>query len=226
MVWRIGHRGACGHAPENTLLSMRKALEFGADAIEFDVQMSRDGVPVIMHDETLPRTTNGTGHVTDHTLAELQTLDAGEGERIPSLVQLFEYVDKRCRLLIELKAQSATEPVAELIAHYVHSHGWTYAQCLVCSFDHGQIAAIRCLNPDILTCALIAGIPVSLAAIAEEAGAFAINPCIHHINRPLVDDAHQRGLKVFTWTANTSTDIAKAQSLQVDGIISNYPDLL
>ena len=222
--WRIGHRGACGYAPENTLLSMRKALELGVHGFEFDIQMSKDGQPVIIHDDTLQRTTNGTGLVEHFTLKELQQLDAGKGEIIPSLRNVFDMVDKRCRLFIELKAEHCAEPVVDIIEHYVAKQGWSFEQCFVCSFDHGQIAAVTQLNPDIRTCALLVGIPVSLAAVASEAGAWAINPCIHHINQPLVDDAHKRGLKVVTWTANETAHIAKAKKLGVDGIISDYPD--
>ena len=203
---------------------MRKALEFGVHGFEFDIQMSRDGQPVVIHDDTLQRTTNGTGTVADFSLEELQTWDAGQGEPVPSLRQVFDLVDKRCRLFIELKAESSTEAVIDLIAHYVKKQGWSYEQVYICSFDHGQIAAATCMNPELRSCALIAGIPVSLAAIASEAGAWAINPCIHHINQPLVDDAHKRGLKVVTWTANDPQHIAYAKKLGVDGIISDFPD--
>lgn len=226
MIWKIGHRGACGHAPENTLASVRKALELGVHGFEFDIQLSKDGEPVVIHDDTLERTTSGTGNVCDYTLTELQKLDAGDGEKIPSLRNVLDLVDKRCRLFVELKAYRATNPVAEIVAHYVNHLGWSYEQFFVCSFDHLQIATIRTLNPQIHTCALIAGIPVSLAALATDAGAWAINPNVHHINQALVDDAHRRGLKVITWTADDPRDIHRVKALGVDGIISNYPDRL
>ena len=226
MMWKVGHRGACGHAPENTLLSMRKAMEFGVHGFEFDVQMSKDGDPVIIHDETLERTTNGTGNVADYTAKELQQFDAGQGEKIPTLRNVFDMVDKRCRLFVELKAERSALPVADLITHYVKHQGWTYEQFYVCSFDHFQIAAVRAANPDIHTCALMVCVPISLAAMADEAGAGSLNPCIHHISQALVDDAHKRKLKVFTWTANTPQSIAKAKALGVDGIISDFPDRL
>lgn len=226
ICWNIGHRGARGHAPENTLLSMKKALAFGVHGIEFDIQLSSDGEPVVIHDDTLERTTNGKGSVADFTLHELQRLDAGEGEKIPSLRNVLDIVDKRCRLFIELKAEYATAPVAGIIKDYTTRHGWSYEQLYICAFDHAQLVHTRRLNPHIHTCALIAGIPVSLAAIAEEASAWAINPNVHHINQALVNDAHQRGLKVLTWTANDPRDIARAKALKVDGIISDYPDRL
>ena len=225
-MWKLGHRGACGHAPENTLASMRKALELGVHGFEFDIQMSKDGVPVVIHDDTLERTTGGKGAVNAYTLTELKQFDAGGGERIPSLEDVFELVDKRCRLFIELKAPDCTQAVAEIIGHYVSHVGWSYEQLFVCAFDHLQIASIRAINPNIHTCALFVGIPISLAAMAQEAGAWAINPNIHHMNEALVADAHKRGMKVITWTANLPEHIARAKALGVDGIISDFPDRL
>jgi len=222
--WRIGHRGACGYAPENTLLSIRKALELGVHGFEFDIQLSSDNEPVVIHDDTLDRTTNGSGKVSDFSLKELQQWDAGKGGIIPSLRNVLDAVDKRCRLFIELKAEGCEQAVLDILSHYVMYQGWNYEQLFVCSFDHRQIVTARQINPHIRTCALLAGIPVSLAAIASEAGAWAINPNIHHIDQKLVEDAHKRGLKVITWTANDSGDIAKAKALNVDGIIGDYPD--
>jgi glycerophosphoryl diester phosphodiesterase len=222
-MWRIGHRGACGYAPENTFLSMQKAINLGVDAVEFDIQLSADGVPVIIHDDTLERTTNGHGKVSDYTVAQLQTFDAGQGEIIPTLTQMFEFIDKRCGLLIELKAEHSVAPVVDIIEQFVRK-GWSYEQCMMCAFDHEQMAQVKALNAQIPTCVVIAGIPVSLSEIGTQAGAWAFNPCINHINQKLVDDAHKRGMKVFTWTVNEPYYIAKAKALGVDGIISNYPD--
>ena len=223
-MWKIGHRGACGYAPENTLLSMRKALEMGLHGFEFDIQMSKDHVPVVIHDDNLRRTTNGQGKIDELTFKELQQFDAGQGERIPSLSEVFDLVDRRCRLFIELKASHCTQAVLDVIEHYIQKQGWNSEQCIVCSFDHIQLLDLHQLNPGIRTCALMAGIPVSLAEVAQQAHAWAFNPCIEHINQALVDDAHKRDLKVFTWTANEPHQIAKAKSLGVDGVISNFPD--
>lgn len=223
---RIGHRGACGHAPENTLASIKKALEFKVDGVEFDIQLSKDGIPVVIHDDTLERTTNGKGRVCDFTLKELQELNAGNGERIPSLADVIAVADKRCRLFIELKAENSVRPVADIIRHSVARLGWDYGQFFVCSFNHRQIAEIRSINSNILTCAALVGIPVSLASIGQEAGAWALSSCLEHTNQELVDDAHARGLKVLAWTVNQAEKIAQAYALKVDGIISDYPDRL
>lgn len=225
-MWRLGHRGACGHAPENTFLSMRKALEFGVHGFEFDIQLSKDGIPVVIHDDMLERTTNGKGRVCDFTLKELQEFDAGNGEKIPSLQDVIDMVDKRCRLFIELKAENATRAVADIIAHSVKHLGWSYEQFFVCSFNHLQIAEIRTINSEIHTVAILVGIPVSLAAIAQDAGAMALSTAHLHTNQALVDDAHRRGLKSFVWTANSAAHIADAKKLGVDGIFSDFPDRL
>lgn len=222
---KIGHRGACGHAPENTLLSMRKALDLHADGVEFDIQLSKDGEPMVIHDDTLKRTTDGKGAVADFTCAELQKLDAGSGEKIPHLRDIFELVNKRCRLFIEIKAANAEAVVARVIEEQVN-RGWDYAHIAVISFNHPQLVAIRKLNPDIRTGANIDTVPASLAAIAQDAGCYSINPPIRHLTQALVDDAHKRGLKVYTWTANSAQQIFKAKQLGVDGIMSDYPERL
>lgn len=220
---KIGHRGACGHAPENTLLSMQKALDFGVDGIEFDIQLSKDGEPMVIHDDTLERTTNGKGAVSDYTYKELQKFDAGKGEKIPHLRDIFELVNKRCQLFIETKAENAEGAVAQLITEYVQK-GWGYEQIEVISFNHPQLVRIRNLNPRIRTGATLIGIPITLAAIAEEAGCISINPGIQYVNEAIVSDAHRRGLKVYCWTANSPRHIAKAKHLKIDGIFSDYPE--
>lgn len=225
-MWRIGHRGACGHAPENTLLSMRKALEIGVDGFEFDIQLSKDGIPVIIHDDTLERTTSGKGKISDFTVKELKELDAGKGEKIPTLQEAIEMVDKRTRLFIELKAEDSARPVADIVSNAVKKQGWSWEQFFICSFDHRQIVESRMLLPEVRTLAVLVGIPVTLAEIAVQAGAWALSSAVHHTNQALVDDAHARGLKTMVWTADKPEEITKARALNVDGIISNYPDRL
>lgn len=219
---RIGHRGACGHAPENTLASMQKALELGVQGIEFDIQLSKDGEPMVIHDETLDRTTNGKGAVSDFTYQELQPFKTENGENIPHLNDVFALVDKRCDLLIELKTDAM--PQVEKIIRQAVAKGWRYEQLWVLSFNHLQLVEIRRLNPGIKTCASFEAIPVTLAQLATDAGASAIGPYHGALHQALVDDAHKRGLKVFTWTVNAPVDIAQAKALGVEGIISDYPE--
>ncbi len=229
-MWRIGHRGACGHAPENTIASISKAIELGCDGVEFDIQLSKDNIPVVIHDNTLERTTNGKGLVSDYTLEELQKFDAGNsdfrGEKIPSLSDVINLVDGRTRLFIELKAEKSVKPVIEVISHAVEKLGWNLDKFFILSFDHSQIIEAKKYLPILHTSALFVGIPITLAQIAVEAEAWSINPCIHHLNKELVDDAHAKGLKVLVWTVDKPAEINRAKALGVDGMFSNFPDRL
>lgn len=223
-MWVIGHRGAAGHVPENTLLSFRRALEMGVDAVELDVHLSASGEVVVIHDDTLDRTTNGTGPVRDKTLAELQALQAGGVGHIPSLAEVLDLIDKRCRVFIEVKADEAALPAAFLIEWYVHKCGWRYDQLILISFHHHLLTDVTRANPNIVTGALFVGIPVHYAQIAADAGASYAMPGIGQCNAPLVEDAKKRGLKTVVWTANTPAQIEKAKALGVDGICSDFPD--
>src|SRR6187402_1107382 len=137
----IGHRGACGHEPENTLRSVRRALELGAHGIEIDVYYV-DGQLVVIHDGKLQRTTNGRGYVMRKTFAQLRALDAGKGEQIPTLGEIFDTVNRRAFINIELKGRGTAGPVAALIAEYVAQHHWRYEDFLVSSFNRRELRAV------------------------------------------------------------------------------------
>lgn len=220
----IGHRGACGYAPENTLASFRKALELGVDGVELDVHLCASGEPVVIHDESLERTTSGKGFVRERTLEELKTLDAGNGEAVSSLSEVLAMLDKRCRVFIEIKADEAAIPTALLVEQCVLKDGWAYDQLILIAFHHHLLQDMRRVNARFHTGALLVGIPVNYAQIALDAGANYILPSINQLNTPFVQDAHQRGLKVSTWTANSDAQISKAKALGVDAIMSDYPD--
>lgn len=222
---KIGHRGACGYAPENTLASIRKALEFGVDMLEFDVRCCASGEVVVIHDATLERTTNGAGFVDKTTLTQLKMLDAGSGERIPTLIEALDLINRRCGVLIEMKDEACTAPTARIIADYVRK-GWHYNQLVVVSFDHTQLVRIRTLDSNLMVGANIVAVPVDLAAFGEKCGAWSINAGHDHLPPALVRDAQARGLKVFAWTVNRPEEIEQVRTLGVDGIISNFPDRL
>jgi glycerophosphoryl diester phosphodiesterase len=223
---RVGHRGAAGHAPENTLASFRKALEIGVDGVECDIHVCKSGEAVVIHDATLERTTSGKGKVSDFTLKELKTLDAGKGEQIPTLEELLKFIDKRVTLYIELKEDEAVDPVAKIIAHHAENEGWGYEKLPVLSFDHRQLVRIRQINTRILTGATLVGIPLDYAACAARAGAWSVNPCIEYVDGDFVADARSRGLKTLVWTVNKPEQIAKARALGADALVSDFPDRL
>lgn len=219
----FGHRGAAGHEPENTLRSVRKALELGAHGIEVDVYFVDDQL-VVIHDHTLRRTTNGSGRVANKSFAQLRALDAGLGERIPTLSEVFDTVAHRGVINVELKGPHTAAPVAALIEDYVQRRGWRWEEFLVSSFDHEQIQEAKRLAPNLRTGALINRVPRGLAAFAHKLGAYAVNPSQRCVTPALVADAHRRGLKVFVFTVNKPKDIARIAALGVDGVFSDFPE--
>ena len=221
----FGHRGARGYEPENTVRSVRRALELGADGVEVDVYFA-DGQLVVIHDDTLKRTTNGHGRVMEKSFAHLRSLDAGLGEKIPTLAEIFDAVNRRAVVNVELKGPHTAAPVAALIAEYVNRHGWSYDDFLVSSFDHAQIREAKKLCPGIRIGALIEKIPRDLAQFAEAMGAWSLHASKRCVSPTLVADAHQRGLKVFVYTVNAPKEIARMRSLGVDGVFSDFPERL
>ena len=218
----IGHRGAAGYEPENTLRSIGKALRLGAPWIEIDVHAVQDRLLVI-HDFRLERTTNGKGYVKEHSLQYLRSLDAGDGEKIPFLEEVFELVNRRAGINIELKGEGAAELAAQFLADR-RREGWSEDAILVSSFNHHALREFGSLEPKFRLGALIAARPLDYAAFAERLGAYSVNPAFDFIDQFFVDDAHARGLKVFAYTVNHPDDIRRMAALGLDGLFSNYPD--
>lgn len=221
----IGHRGAAGHAPENTLASVEKAISLRADWVEVDVY-SVENELLVIHDERLERTTNGSGYVTEQSLAYLRSLDAGGGERIPFLHEVFDLVNCRAGINVELKGPGTAAPVVSLVNRYVKERGRDYRQILISSFNHHELQLVKRLEPRILTGALILALPLDFARFAEELGAYAVHPGSEFINREFVEDAHRRGLKVFVYTINHPDDLARMKALGVDGVFTDYPEIV
>jgi glycerophosphoryl diester phosphodiesterase len=227
-VLNIAHRGASGRAPENTLAAFRAAIEYGARMCELDVRATRDGEIVVIHDDTVDRTTDGSGAVKALTMAELRQLDAGvnfggafTGERIPTLGEVFAQVGNRCALNIELKAAGIERRVCEIIAQY---HATPTA--LVSSFDWDAIAIVRHLEPRIRIGLLATQWPARLLGAAFELRAEAINPQCEMVTEDLCIAAHQRNLNVYPWVANEIEELQRLIAIGVDGIMTNYPERL
>lgn len=218
----IGHRGAKGHLPENTLASIQKALALGANFIEIDVY-NIEGHLAVFHDNRFERTTDGEGYIQSQTFEYLRTLDAGNGERIPTLLEVCHLLDAKACLNIELKGPGTAAPVAALINKLV-KQGWNKQAFLVSSFDHRQLLEIRRLDEDILRGALMCALPVDDTKFAEDLGAFSVHPSLEFIDQRYIDDAHARGMEVYAYTVNHLEDIEKMAALGVDGVFTDYPD--
>lgn len=223
---RIGHRGASGYEPENTLRSFKKALALGVDMIEFDVHVCASGELVVIHDAKVDRTTNGTGYVANKTLQELQKLNAGKGEHIPTLTEVLDLINQQVTVNIELKGANTAEPVAKIIKEYIMQKGWKYDKFFVSSFNHLELLKFKKLVPQVKTIALLEGIPVRLASFAQDCKAQAIGVYKDCVTQEYVNDAHKRKLKVCVFTVNEPEEIQRIKNLGVDGIFSNFPDKL
>ena len=213
---KIGHRGAKGHSPENTLASFEKAIALGVDMIELDVWLSSDKIPMVIHDETIDRTTSKTGLVTDYNAKELQHLG------IPTLRDVFELVDNRCEINVEIKTFSATQAVLNLIA----KNTFNQSKILISSFDWNALQEVRFHDEDIRI-GVLTETDLDLAmAFAKFIKAEAIHPYYHLLTAENVEKIKEKGFKVFPWTINEPEDITFVKSLEVDGIITDFPERL
>lgn len=219
----IAHRGASGLAPENTLKAIRLALALGAGAIEIDVQLA-DGELWVFHDRRLERCTDGGGVLTAQSRAYLASLDAGEGEGIPTLWQVMEAIAGQAELHIELKGAQTADEVARLTRRAEAELGFAPTQWVVSSFHHPELARFAALRPDIRLGALTSTIPLTLAKFAAELGAWSLNCDVDFVDQALVQDAHDRGLKVLVYTVDEPADQAMLAAIGVDGIFTNRPD--
>ncbi len=222
---KIGHRGASGYAPENTLKSFQLAIDMGVDGIELDIQRCASGELVVFHDDTLQRLTGAPGYIEETTLANLRKLRVKGAEPIPTLEETLRFIDQRVTLFIEIKSEEAGSIAGAFMESFVAS-GLRYADFYLISFNHVILKRIRAVHPRIKTGAIIVSLPASLAAFGQECGATSINPAIAYITPELVEDARQRKLEIFAWTCNSARDIARAKALGVDGIMGDYPDRL
>lgn len=218
----IGHRGAMGHEPENTLLSIRKAIALGVDAIEIDVYNVEDHL-VVIHDRNLSRTTNGTGYLDHRSFAYLRSLDAGKGEQIPTLAEVFDTVARHALINIELKGSNTAKLVVDLIQAYL-SQKWSYSDFVVSSFNHDELHRVKQICPEITTGMLIYGLPWKYLTSAQELQTEIVIPSLDYVTPELVKSVQQQGLQLWVYTVNQPNDINLMRALGVDGIFTNYPE--
>jgi glycerophosphoryl diester phosphodiesterase len=230
----MAHRGFSSAAPENTLSSIKKALELPyVDSIEVDVQLSKDGIPVVIHDFTLDRTTNGVGYVKYKTFAELRKLDAGGwfskefvGEKIPSLEEVLMLTkDKNILLNIELKtAGEMYDGYEQAVVDLVKKYKMEEKVCLT-SYDHEAIRNIKKLNTKIRTGLIFEGNPVLLAEQLENAGADILSIKADFLTPKIIMKMMKKNVKIIAWTVNDPSQIQYLLQLSKKiGICTNYPD--
>lgn len=220
----VGHRGAAHLAPENTLSSFRRALADGADLLECDVHLSRDGQVIVMHDETIDRTANPhsplrAGAIADLTSEELGRVRLQHDEHIPTLEQLLDLTT--VPLFIEVKVPEAARAVGELLAQL--EEGSTQAASTVISFHAEALAEIRRTSPDTPVSYLVKAVDEQALATARELGAAAIGPAIDGLSLAAAAAVREAGLGLHPWTVNTEEQLAIALACEVDSITTDDP---
>jgi glycerophosphoryl diester phosphodiesterase len=231
----IAHRGFSASAPEGTMLAFKKAREIGADGIELDVRLSKDNEIVVMHDDRVNRTTNGTGLVKDHTLAELKALDAGSwfsehtaGERIATFKEACELMADWGGLLnVHLGLMRMTEvPFEKMVLELIYAYG-IGKQVILSSFDHESLKRCKALAPEISAAPLLAyEIMYEPWNYSKILGATGMHPTYRTIIKETVVNSHAAGIAVRPWTVDDPQDLQNMIDYGVDAIITNRPDTL
>ncbi len=218
MVNIMGHRGAPAYEPENTLRSIRRALNMGVAAVEVDVQLTRDGRLVVIHDDTVDRTTNGHGAVKDLTFAELRALDAGKMEPIPSLEEVVDLVKGRAHLVVELKQPDAAVPLLRFFQEHL-----LFDAAHIISFWHPVLKTLKEQEPRLRTGVLMVGCPADPVGLARAARAETLVLNYRYVNRELVDAAHRQGIRVIVWNIDDPEILKPYLAMNLDAIGTNRP---
>ena len=222
-VLKIGHRGAKGHMAENTLESIKKAMELGVDGIEIDVHRCASGQLVVFHDFTLDRMTNGTGEISKHTLKELKRVVVKGHCQIPTLSEVLAFVDNKCLLNIELKGQDTAKEASRLIQFFVDKKGWEYKNIIVSSFQKDLLETVFAINDSIPLGVLTERNIDTATDFAKTIKAVAICADYTMLTEEIVEEL-KKDYKVFAYTVNNLNPLKRIKSYGVDGIISDFPD--
>ncbi|MDO5416808.1 MAG: glycerophosphodiester phosphodiesterase [Lachnospiraceae bacterium] len=230
-VW--AHRGASAYAPENTMEAFELAEKQGADGIELDVQMTRDGKLVVIHDETIDRTSDGTGNVKDYTFEELRGLHFNKlhpeytRAQLPLLEEVLEFLKtNEMTLNIELKNSIFPYPLLEEKVLTLVSGMRLEERVVYSSFNHKSVEKIKAMSPESQAGILYSDGWLRVPSYAKKMGVDAIHPAVYHaLDTKLIEKCHSKGLKVHIWTVNRKENMETLVKRGADAIITNYPDV-
>ncbi|MGQ0551791.1 MAG: glycerophosphodiester phosphodiesterase [Planctomycetota bacterium] len=232
----IGHRGARKHAPENTLAGLRCAADFGVSWVEFDVKLSRDGVALLMHDETLERTTNGRGRVADTAWSTIAALDAGArfgprfvGERVPTLAQTVELLDELgLGANVEIKPCPGREVETGRLVATELARLWParLPAPVLSSFSEAALEAARAAAPQLARGLLVGALPLDWQARAERLGCIAVHCGARELTAEQVRAVKQAGYPLLVYTVNDAAQAAQLRAWGVDSLVTDDPPAL
>ena len=224
-ILNIGHRGAMGHEPENTLASIKKAIDLGADGFEIDVFKCLSGEIVLFHDKYLDKLTDGEGLIEKKSLIDLKKLSVlGTENKIPTLEEVLNIINKQVFLNIELKGKNTAKASLELVEKFINQKKISSQNILFSSFDWNELEKVRELNSDVKIALITENDPLLAIETAKKLKAFAINPNYKDLSKKNIKIIHNNDFKIYTWTVNNKRDISKMKLLKVDGIITDFPD--
>ncbi|MDC7954976.1 glycerophosphodiester phosphodiesterase [Fusobacterium simiae] len=232
----FAHRGASGYAPENTLTAIKKAIEMKADGIEIDIQLTKDGKIVVMHDWKVDRTTTGRGYVYELDFKYIRSLDAGQwytkdfiGEVVPTLEEVLDILPNDMILNIEIKDiarkhSNIEEKMLEVLKKYPEK----FDNVIVSSFHHDKIRKLQELEPKLKLALLTDSEFIEIEKYLSTNGlnSYSYHPEINLISKETVEILHKNGVKVFVWSVNKEEDLDYLVKIGVDGVITNYPDIM
>jgi glycerophosphoryl diester phosphodiesterase len=226
VILKMGHRGAKGYVAENTIESIKKALDFGVDGIEIDVHLCASGELVVFHDFTLDRMTNGTGEISKLPLSELKQLKVNNEFLIPTLEEVLDAIDKKCLVNIELKGRNTAATTCEVVQKYIKTKGWSCQDFIVSSFQHHELEDVFHSDKNMPLGVLTKANVDEAIEFAKTINAVAIHPNFALLTPENVKRAQSQGYKVNTWTVNDHETIERMKTYGVDTIISDFPDRL
>lgn len=228
---KAAHRGASGYEPENTLRAFRKAISMDADMIELDVRLTKDREVVVFHDEKLDRMTGqrNAGFLKDYELSELKKFDVGKdgkAQHIPTLQEVFDCVKRHVKINIELKGENTEKFVGRLIEQYVQEKGWLYNDFIVSSFDADRLKRFHDYSPKVKLGFICKKLPKNIRNLIRTIPLYSIHISHEFLSKRQVESLHSHGAKVLVWTVNGTNLVDKLKCWHVDGLFSDYPDLL
>jgi len=217
---KIGHRGARAYEPENTLRSFRKAIELGVDAVELDVRRTKDGKVVVIHDAKVDKTTNGKGSVSELTLNEIKQLVTEKGEKVPTLEEALDFLDRKVKILMELKETGFEKEVLRQIRERGLENN-----VVIVSFLEDALSKVREMDEEVETGLIYVRHKNPIKAALDLKASYLL-PLYRFTHTANVKRAHENGLKVIVWTINKPEDVPQYIKKGVDGIASDRPDIL
>ncbi|WP_299885156.1 glycerophosphodiester phosphodiesterase family protein [uncultured Lacinutrix sp.] len=223
-VLAIGHRGAKGYVVENTLESIKRAIELNVDGIEIDVHLCKSGELVVFHDFTVDRLTNGSGEISNFTLQELKALKLEGDLKIPTLQEVLSLIDRRCHVNIELKGHNTPNETCKLVRQYIKEYQWETNSFVVSSFQLDILEKVFKIDNNIPIGVLTDTNLEQAITFGKKINAKAIHPNYTMLTKANVKKMKTEGFNVNTWTVNEIEAIKRMQDYKVDAIISDFPD--